>query len=613
MDEEEIVFEDSEPIEYVPDYQSINTKSDKNLAEKIDSVKQKKAFADSVRDAVSNKKSNSSDNKMNQAQELQKSKIENARKNSNLNSNKKGNNQMVNKLASGALTKAGIPKPASDALVNSKAGQKAIEAAKTKVPALNAIDKLSKFVNKDEEKIETVEGNGLISNPKVKYALIVGGGAFALLVFIVFFLIAPVAYMRTRILGNADAVSDQDAGEKLDKASSKTNEVGYIGTDNLVIYSNLNNKFSSNKLYVMNTKKYIKRKYQESDLEKLEEFFGDSAFDVDEDDMKVVYNFYFKLYDIYTRYNERLGVSLDMPLLMSTLYLESDDVIEVFKSNTEDGIIFKDKYDHNASSVKDYSKVMELDYDYDWSDYKISNKSSFHDIEVLAQHMVSQNEQGEYQIDNAKYKEFLNEFIEKKYYLNKNKSYAMSNYKKNSKVESNGSSNSANGEVSGEWQKWTQCGMPYSKTKLGNSNETVCSVGCLVTSISIQIARSGTTLKVDKFDPGVFANNMTFASDGSLTSSDYSSIAPNFKFVTKIDVKGLSNNQIIEKINSYTGGNYYFTIYGVPTTSGTQHHVAYLSAENGVIKVQDPTSLSNTTLDSALKQVKQLRVYVKED
>lgn len=614
MDEEEVIFDESEPIEYVPDYQNINNKSDKNLAEKIDAVKQKKAFIDNARNIPSDKKSNSLDQKKKQDQELQKSKIENARKNSGLNSNKggnnqltnkNGNNQMTNKIASSALTKAGIPKPASDALVNSKVGQKAIEAAKTKVPALNAVDKLSKFINKDEEP-DSVEGSGFISNPKVKSAILIGVVSFAVLIFVVFFLIAPITYFTSRILGYADAVSDMDAGDILE-------EIGYNDTDNLIIYSDLNNKFSANKLYVMNTKKYIKRRYQESDLAKLEEFFGSSTFDVSDEDMKVVYNFYFKLYDIYTRYNERLGVSLDMPLLMATLYLESDDVIKVFKSNTEGGLLSLDKYNHNDPSVKDYSKEMELDYDHDWSDYKISNKSSLHDIEILAQHMVSQNEQGEYEIDNAKYKEFLKEFIEKKYYLNKDKSYAMSNYKKNAKVEVDNSSNSGNGEVKGEWQKWTQCGQSYSNTKLGSSNETVCSVGCLVTSISIQIARSGTILKVDDFDPGVFAQKMTFGSDGSLTSSDYSAIAPNFKYIARIDVSGFKQEQMIEKINSYTGDNYYFTIFGVPTTGGTQHHVAYLYAKDGNIYVQDPSSLKNTTLYSALSKVYQIRVYEKTD
>lgn len=59
---------------------------------------------------------------------------------------------------------------------------------------------------------------------------------------------------------------------------------------------------------------------------------------------------------------------------------------------------------------------------------------------------------------------------------------------------------------SGPWQTWTQSNQPWSSISLGGSSATISSHGCLVTSIAIQIARSG--LWPGEFDPGVLVTQL---------------------------------------------------------------------------------------------------------
>lgn len=213
-------------------------------------------------------------------------------------------------------------------------------------------------------------------------------------------------------------------------------------------------------------------KYQTAEMEELKDYYSyvnNYGSDVDED---TVYKFFFKIDFIKKYYKSNYNVELDIPLLMSTLILQSDDMNIVFKKNTK-GFSYKacrvkteDKYDYSPCWDKntrhwvkyDLSNAKNYDYDKDWSNHKITYNDSQHDIEVLAQHMVSYQatetcrdssnkvvstntirddeigtqvlscDEGEtysvtgasYELDDEKYNEFLKEFIEKKYYLDKN-------------------------------------------------------------------------------------------------------------------------------------------------------------------------------------------------
>lgn len=71
---------------------------------------------------------------------------------------------------------------------------------------------------------------------------------------------------------------------------------------------------------------------------------------------------------------------------------------------------------------------------------------------------------------------------------------------------------------SGPWQTWRQFNQAWSSLSLGGSSLTVGNAGCLVTSIAIQIARSG--LWQGTFDPGVLVTQLNatggFSSGGAL-------------------------------------------------------------------------------------------------
>lgn len=90
---------------------------------------------------------------------------------------------------------------------------------------------------------------------------------------------------------------------------------------------------------------------------------------------------------------------------------------------------------------------------------------------------------------------------------------------------------SAGGAKAGPWADWKQGGSSWSGIHLGKSSRTIGSAGCLVTSISIQIARSGTKINSSSFDPGVFVrdlnNNSGFTTDGNFRGTSYQKIVPN--------------------------------------------------------------------------------------
>ena len=157
-------------------------------------------------------------------------------------------------------------------------------------------------------------------------------------------------------------------------------------------------------------------------------------------DEKKAYRFFSKLYYIEKYYAKNYGVSLDMPLLMATLKVQSDDLGEVFTSN----VVWYERLKKDNNPNYSYTK--------NWSHYIPTKYDSSHDIELLAQHMVSNQVKeycvtsagsetksqvtsdyreptitcgdGEnykttslgYQIDREKYREFLYLFIETKYY-----------------------------------------------------------------------------------------------------------------------------------------------------------------------------------------------------
>ena len=274
--------------------------------------------------------------------------------------------------------------------------------------------------------------------------------AFAPVMIVIIFLCPILAGSQTFIkvigLGQADEVSSSTAEEKIgehasedlfnEETTDENSQEGAAGniTENITGY--IYDEFIEDTIYrekfskmnfIATTKS---REFNEADLAELEDYYsGINNYKNGDYNMDTVYNFFFKLFYIQRHYKNSYKVDLDMPLLMSTLMVQSTEINDVFISNTKGYKINSSLIGGNGS--KENNKYFK--YDRDWSNHIISKDDSSHDIEILAQHMVSKvpyvesektcalsdvvDGQWCYIVDTDKYNEFLENFLEKKYFL----------------------------------------------------------------------------------------------------------------------------------------------------------------------------------------------------
>lgn len=138
---------------------------------------------------------------------------------------------------------------------------------------------------------------------------------------------------------------------------------------------------------------------------------------------------------------------------------------------------------------------------------------------------------------------------------------------------------------SGTFTSWKQYDNQWSNVRLGN--KTVGAIGCAMTSVAIQIMRSGSPLSIEEFNPGTFAQALTkaggFDAAGNITWSAVERIAPNFKFVDRIN-----HRPSLQELNNLVSQGYYVILnvkYG-------RHWVAIDSVDvaNNKIYMFDPGS-----------------------
>lgn len=282
--------------------------------------------------------------------------------------------------------------------------------------------------SKTDVKNEASDGGGTTNFVKDFKILIIGlkVAPFALLFIIFIAIIVSSSQVVVKSIGldSADSISSKKGEEKI----SKTKEEEYTEEvkEDEVSYDIFieDNKFRDSKFENMNLVKianttYVERKYGISSINDLEDFYpGLKKYNTsDEESTNIAYDFYYKMYLLYKTYRDNYNTSdgdnliLDLPLLMATLNLQSEDMSIVFSSNLSE---------LDTTKKVRTSRLNEFKYDYDWSSYTLTRDSSVHDMEVLAQHMVSKNENSNtYEIDRTKYKEYLKEFIKQKYYQGK--------------------------------------------------------------------------------------------------------------------------------------------------------------------------------------------------
>lgn len=150
----------------------------------------------------------------------------------------------------------------------------------------------------------------------------------------------------------------------------------------------------------------------------------------------------------------------------------------------------------------------------------------------------------------------------------------------NNKICYNGGSTN-----SGTFTSWKQYDSQWSTVRLGN--KTVGAIGCAMTSVAIQIMRSGSPLSIEEFNPGTFAQALTkaggFDAAGNITWSAVERIAPNFKFVDRIN-----HRPSLQELNNLVSQGYYVILnvkYG-------RHWIAIDSVDvaNNKIYMFDPGS-----------------------
>lgn len=149
-------------------------------------------------------------------------------------------------------------------------------------------------------------------------------------------------------------------------------------------------------------------------------------------------------------------------------------------------------------------------------------------------------------------------------------------------------------QESGDYVSWRQRGAPWSNIKIGNTNSTIGDIGCLVTSISILIAKSGISTPIKNFNPGSFVEHLNknggFDGNGNLQYGAISKVVPNFKYVGKVNLRGKSREEKLSLITQYYNNGYYLTIEVLGATETSQHWVALTGVNGNSLIMVDPST-----------------------
>lgn len=150
------------------------------------------------------------------------------------------------------------------------------------------------------------------------------------------------------------------------------------------------------------------------------------------------------------------------------------------------------------------------------------------------------------------------------------------------------------GSEEGEYTKWRQRGAAWSNIKIGNTNSTIGDIGCLVTSISILIEKSGVSTPMVPFNPGIFVEALNkkggFDSNGNLQYAAVNKVVPEFKYVGKVNLRNKTREEKLATISQYYNQGYYLTVEVKGATEGNQHWVAVTGINGNNIIIVDPAS-----------------------
>lgn len=299
-------------------------------------------------------------------------------------------------------------------------------------------------------------------------------------------------------------------------------------------------------IFVLSNDVFAAQKH-EADFDDLSEYYSTqmACKNIDEDCVnRPEYKFYLKMYDIYYLYKNKYKVNLDLPLIMATLFYNSDQMSDVVEMNLNE-------YDHEDLVKTDWNpkNTTTLDWEYKYEtlpNYLVYNDSSF-DMQILAKNMVTKTteqscvdkdglktktekvkdteedlkcgegeklEKGSstYKLDYDKYDDFLLKYIEYKYYLRRMVDESCIPGKTNSKALSSGndenfnsssncSSSNSGAFMQGDIIYYNQG--DYSAYSYGGFG-TIQSHGCGPSSLSIVIS----SMTGEEHDPVEITNHV---------------------------------------------------------------------------------------------------------
>lgn len=144
----------------------------------------------------------------------------------------------------------------------------------------------------------------------------------------------------------------------------------------------------------------------------------------------------------------------------------------------------------------------------------------------------------------------------------------------------------------GDYINWKQTDEAWASTPIGTSGKTIGEIGCLATSISILIERSGAGKNIIPFTPQTFVKKMNenggFDEKGNLQYGAITKFIPSFSFVGRVDLKDKTKAEKYQLINKYQSGNYYLALEVLGDTG--QHWVAVIDTTGNKVTIADPGS-----------------------
>ncbi len=161
------------------------------------------------------------------------------------------------------------------------------------------------------------------------------------------------------------------------------------------------------------------------------------------------------------------------------------------------------------------------------------------------------------------------------------------------KMACNTSGSASCGNAStGPFATWKQYEGPWIGVYLGNSGKTIKQIGCLATSVSILIAKSGVETVIPDFNPGTFveylSNHGGFVSGGNFVWASASLAAPRFKYQMSYNVSGYGRQQKLNAVTELINNGCYVTAEVKGNTG--QHWVAVDTISGSSIIMMDPGS-----------------------